>query len=172
MAYKNTPFPKQYTILSNKWGAVQNVDEAFNVMIIALIESKRYQQINIVDIIQDFNDKFGFSIPYFPMMRLLSNLCRKKILKRTHNRYLVNLDNEALDSIGESFWNDLENQERNQKMLLNRYVQFIATKYSEEITIEDAARVFNAFIEENGVVFIKNHKVIFDYLFKSSYMPV
>ena len=22
-AYKNTPFPKQYTILSNKWGAVQ-----------------------------------------------------------------------------------------------------------------------------------------------------
>ena len=23
MAYKNTPFPKQYTILSNKWGAVQ-----------------------------------------------------------------------------------------------------------------------------------------------------
>ena len=23
-AYKNTPFPKQYTILSNKWGAVQN----------------------------------------------------------------------------------------------------------------------------------------------------
>ena len=22
MAYKNTPFPKQYTILSNKWGAV------------------------------------------------------------------------------------------------------------------------------------------------------
>ena len=158
MAYKNTPFPKQYTILSNKWGAVQNVDEAFNVMIIALIESKRYQQINIVDIIQDFNDKFGFSIPYFPMMRLLSNLCRKKILKRTHNRYLVNLDNEALDSIGESFWNDLENQERNQKMLLNRYVQFIATKYSEEITIEDAARVFNAFIEENGVVFIKNHE--------------
>ena len=127
-------------------------------MIIALIESKRYQQINIVDIIQDFNDKFGFSIPYFPMMRLLSNLCRKKILKRTHNRYLVNLDNEALDSIGESFWNDLENQERNQKMLLNRYVQFIATKYSEEITIEDAARVFNAFIEENGVVFIKNHE--------------
>ena len=136
----------------------QNVDEAFNVMIIALIESKRYQQINIVDIIQDFNDKFGFSIPYFPMMRLLSNLCRKKILKRTHNRYLVNLDNEALDSIGKSFWNDLENQERNQKMLLNRYVQFIATKYSEEITIEDAARVFSAFIEENGVVFIKNHE--------------
>ena len=24
LAYKNTPFPKQYTILSNKWGAVQN----------------------------------------------------------------------------------------------------------------------------------------------------
>ena len=23
MTYKNTPFPKQYTILSNKWGAVQ-----------------------------------------------------------------------------------------------------------------------------------------------------
>jgi hypothetical protein len=23
LAYKNTPFPKQYTILSNKWGAVQ-----------------------------------------------------------------------------------------------------------------------------------------------------
>ena len=22
LAYKNTPFPKQYTILSNKWGAV------------------------------------------------------------------------------------------------------------------------------------------------------
>lgn len=58
----------------------------------------------------------------------------------------------------ESLFGDLENQERNQKMLLNRYVQFIATKYSEEITIEDAARVFNAFIEENGVVFIKNHE--------------
>ena len=24
LAYKNIPFPKQYTILSNKWGAVQN----------------------------------------------------------------------------------------------------------------------------------------------------
>ena len=23
VGYKNTPFPKQYTILSNKWGAVQ-----------------------------------------------------------------------------------------------------------------------------------------------------
>ena len=43
----------------------QNVDEAFNVMIIALIESKRYQQINIVDIIQDFNDKFGFQFLIF-----------------------------------------------------------------------------------------------------------
>ena len=29
MAYKNTPFPKQYTILSNKWGAVQIGDDAF-----------------------------------------------------------------------------------------------------------------------------------------------
>ena len=27
LAYKNTPFPKQYTILSNKWGAVQNTTE-------------------------------------------------------------------------------------------------------------------------------------------------
>ena len=24
VGYKNTPFPKQYTILSNKWGAVQS----------------------------------------------------------------------------------------------------------------------------------------------------
>jgi hypothetical protein len=24
LAYKNTPFPKQYTILSNKWGAVHD----------------------------------------------------------------------------------------------------------------------------------------------------
>ena len=29
LAYKNTPFPKQYTILSNKWGAVQNARELF-----------------------------------------------------------------------------------------------------------------------------------------------
>jgi hypothetical protein len=28
LAYKNTPFPKQYTILSNKWGAVQ-IDRRF-----------------------------------------------------------------------------------------------------------------------------------------------
>ena len=25
LAYKNTPFPKQYTILSNKWGAVHTL---------------------------------------------------------------------------------------------------------------------------------------------------
>jgi len=29
LAYKNTPFPKQYTILSNKWGAVQRGREGF-----------------------------------------------------------------------------------------------------------------------------------------------
>ena len=29
LAYKNTPFPKQYTILSNKWGAVQKGDGLF-----------------------------------------------------------------------------------------------------------------------------------------------
>ena len=29
MTYKNTPFPKQYTILSNKWGAVQYGSGAF-----------------------------------------------------------------------------------------------------------------------------------------------
>jgi len=29
LAYKNTPFPKQYTILSNKWGAVQTGRGAF-----------------------------------------------------------------------------------------------------------------------------------------------
>lgn len=136
----------------------QNVDEAFDVMIIALIESKRYQQINIDDIIQDFNSKFGFSIPYFPMVRILSNLCRKKILKKTRNRYFVNSDDDTWYSIGETFWNDLENQEKNQKKLLNRYIQFLDTEYNEKITSDDAARVFNAFIEDNGVVFIKNHE--------------
>ena len=29
MAYKNTPFPKQYTILSNKWGAVHKAEESY-----------------------------------------------------------------------------------------------------------------------------------------------
>ncbi|MBS7104620.1 MAG: hypothetical protein KH108_09085, partial [Faecalibacterium prausnitzii] len=29
LAYKNTPFPKQYTILSNKWGAVQRYAGGF-----------------------------------------------------------------------------------------------------------------------------------------------
>ena len=29
LAYKNTPFPKQYTILSNKWGAVQSALRVF-----------------------------------------------------------------------------------------------------------------------------------------------
>ena len=29
MAYKNTPFPKQYTILSNKWGAVHITTQDF-----------------------------------------------------------------------------------------------------------------------------------------------
>ena len=35
-AYKNTPFPKQYTILSNKWGAVHkeygSLDGFFDVL--------------------------------------------------------------------------------------------------------------------------------------------
>ena len=41
----------------------------------------------------------------------------------------------------------------------------ITFHYTEE---QDVSR----FLKYNNYYFIKNHKVIFDYLFKSSYMPV
>lgn len=58
---------------------------------------------------------------------------------------------------------------------MENLIKFLEEKITDKMPVEGIVDVFEQMCStplEEDMVFIINHKVIFDYLFKSSYMPV
>ncbi|WP_128118726.1 helix-turn-helix domain-containing protein [Faecalibacterium sp. OF04-11AC] len=100
MAYKNTPFPKQYTILSNKWGAVQSLKLFF--MPVVGVEPTRVIRT------RDFEFSGGFSIwCHLVIFKVIWCPTLKRKNNSTSNNFLINLRFFVAFPLGSDFsiWN-------------------------------------------------------------------
>lgn len=122
----------------------KNILEAIIPFISTLIINKKYKKIDVLKISQDFKNCYGFKIPYHPMVHILNNLNRMKLIKIVNTEYIPDTD-ELLN-----FNNKINIKINNDKVLAfeTEFKKFAHEKH--EMLIDDNIfnKIINNFLDE------------------------
>lgn len=114
-----------------------------------LLKVKKYKEIDVDQLGKDFKSEYGLSIPYHPLMVILTRLKKKGFIYRDDNKYLVReVANDEQD-----FESTSQNQQRKLNKLINSLVEFGA-KENFILNEESAEQALIGFFKNNELSFL------------------
>ena len=133
-------------ILTSNWQInKRDYIENFIPFIATLIGRKKYKRIIVDEIVSDFTEEFGLTIPYHPMQSILIRAKRRGLIQKSGKDFLPIMDNVKKYE----FSSEALKQLRQQEKVINEIRQFAKNKYKYEMTNEN--------VEHSLIAFLKNY---------------
>lgn len=130
-----------FSILNTNWRNGKNYLDSLIPFVEELFARKKYEEVNLNRICQDFEKEFFFRIPHHPMKVVLKKLVRLQKIEYCGKEVWKNkITEEALLQIKK------EHVSKYQK-ILDSFCAFVKNEFSEEINEEDANKALIAFLE-------------------------
>lgn len=119
----------------------------FVATLICEFELKAISQDDIPDFCDSFQARFGLAIPFHPMVALLERARRRKLLRREHGVYVP-----VATGISEFEFSEAAlDQARKHNRLIDRLVEFCATRHDHVITTEAADDMLLGFLKDHDL---------------------
>lgn len=141
-----------------------NMDDAFENLVIGLIDKKRYSKIDVQQLSKDFTQEYRFELPYYPMKRTINSLCKKNYLIRTKSKIIANYTNIDKNNFSTIC---LENQ-KTYNDLINSFYQYMM-KIDNNYTFQKCEDIVELFIRSYGINYYKKHNCDIDITKGDSY---
>lgn len=155
-----------YSLVKND--VLDDLDDALLDMVLYVICKKQRDTIKINELQDDFYELIGFKITYFPLEKILSKANKKGLVNYNYYRkvYTPNYASIQKDSI----MDNVTSSEKTFSELTTKFLAYLKTDLNTKITRNEAERIINNFIEEQGVLFYENNDIYCanphkDYLF-------
>jgi hypothetical protein len=132
-------------ILTSNWQInKRDYIENFIPFIATLISKKKYRKIIIDEIVLDFQNEFGLSIPYHPMQSILTRAKRRRLIRKSGNSFFPNMD-----KIGNfEFSSEAQKQIRQQEKIISEIKLYAKSTYNYEMTNENVEHSLIAFLKD------------------------
>ena len=141
--YKNTI--SSLAILTSNWQInKRDYIENFVPFIATLISKKKYNKIVIEEIVDDFSNEFGLSIPYHPMQTILLRAKRRGLIRKSGNGFVPIMDKIK----NYEFASEAQNQIRQQEKAINEIKLYAKRNYDYEMTKEAIEKSLIAFVKD------------------------
>lgn len=113
-----------------------------------LFAIKKYNYINedqesIEKLIIDFKNEFGLDIPYHPMISILNQAKKKKIIKKEEHRYYITNEIYKYD-----FTPKVKEQVKKYDKVIDAFIKFSEKKHSRKINKKEAEEVLIYFLKQ------------------------
>jgi len=132
-------------ILTSNWQVnKRDYIENFIPFIATLIGKKCYKKVDIEEIVSDFQNEFGLTIPYHPMQSILIRAKRRGLIQKSGKSFLPIMDNVRKFE----FSSDTQKQMRQQEKVINEIRKFAKNNYKYEMTDENVEHSLIAFLKD------------------------
>ena len=130
----------------------------FVPFVATLIKKKDYKEIDVNTICSDFQEEFGLTIPYHPMLTLLKRSKKRSIIKQEQKTYYPN-KNKISDY---DFSDKSEEQLTGYDSFIGAFIDFAKDKYDIDITEDDADAAFITCLKQHDmeILFASENKTI------------
>lgn len=118
---------------------------AYARMVCSLIQEKHYETCDAKQLSLDFQEKYGFSLPYHPMLTVMNECIKLKFLKSVKGAHYCIPDYEVIDK--ENFQSILLDKEKAYLSLENEFSTYILEKYSIVCAPEEINKKIVSFFE-------------------------
>ncbi len=141
--YKNTIC--SLAILTSNW-QINRRDyiENFIPFIATLISKNNYRRVVVDEIVSDFQNEFGLSIPYHPMQSILIRAKRRGLIRKSGNAFCAIMDNVKKFE----FSSEAQKQIRQQEKIISEIKLYAKTNYNYEMKSENVERSLIAFLKD------------------------
>jgi len=119
--------------------------ELFIPFIATLILNKKYSEITIEKICNDFNDEYGIKIPYHPMQTILRRAKTRSLIKKSADKWFPIEDNLLKYNISTKTIEQTSEIDQ----LINNFMEFSQIKYGKPFTFQDAENILISFLKDN-----------------------
>lgn len=119
----------------------------FVPFVATLIKIKDYNEIDVNTICSDFQEEFGLTIPYHPMLILLNRAKKRGIIKQEQKTYYPNKD-KIKDY---DFSDKSEEQITEYDTFIGTFIDFAKDKFSIDITKDDADAAFISCLKQHDM---------------------
>jgi len=126
----------------------QDYIQLYVPLVITLFHRKRYKRVKPNTICKDFQELYGLSIPYHPMLAILNRARQKGYLRKNKNGGFAP-EKDKIEQ--EDFSDDIVEQERQYRYVISQFIEFSATEYNQTISTEDAEQIFIAFLRDHDL---------------------
>ncbi len=137
-------------LLKITWDSTENRRDYlqnFVPFVATLFNQKAYEKVKVNTVCKDFQHRFGFSIPYHPMLAILDRMRATGLILKRNGVFVP-----VKEKIRQVDFSDMAlEQERKYEYVLGKYIEFCSQKYQENVTKEDAEQIFVAFIRAHDI---------------------
>ena len=131
-----------FAILNANWRNGKNYLDSLVPFAEELFARKRYEEVNLNRICQDFVQEFSFKIPPHPMKVVLKRLVRSQKIEYCGGEIWKN--NSAARETLISLRNE---HEKKYQKVLDEFIKFLKSKFKENVGEEDASKALISFLE-------------------------
>ena len=141
--YKNTIC--SLAILTSNWYInKRDYIENFIPFIATLISKNRYKSVAVDEIVSDFKEEFGLSIPYHPMQSILIRAKRRGLIRKSGNAFYPIMENVQKFE----FSSEAQKQIQQQEKIIGEIKFFAKTNYNYEMERENVEHSLIAFLKD------------------------
>ncbi len=137
-----------YSIIKDEYEG-KNISDAFVYLVKVVLKTVNYNNFKIQDLCSDFQKLCGFRIPYHPMTVIVNQLRSQGFVCDSRAGGFIPIKEKLDEDVSTE---PLIREQESLSRLLTRFIQFAKGQREElNLTIEDAEKIINDFIELNGI---------------------
>ena len=122
---------------------------AYARMVAALVQKNKYQKCEAERLVTDFENLYGFKVPYHPMRTIMDQCVRLRFFKYSPAAHSFFPDFSMIAK--DDFVSIINAKENNYKELLEQFGKFLISRHSIYSSPEDLDERIRAFIERFGI---------------------
>lgn len=140
-------------------GAQKDILDLYVPLLCKVITSRRYNEIDIDQLMTDFKEEYGFCIPRYPLQSLLKRACKLKLVKYSNHRYYRNapeIEKQKTDIVG------YKKSESAVRRLSEGFIQFARVNHNKDLTKTDVEEVILNYLKKYdlNILFMYDSKSI------------
>lgn len=164
---KDNVIINSYALVKANW-LQDDFISSFSKMAISLIKKKSYDVINVETFDKDFEAEYGFRIPHYPSIRLLSLLQRDGYIRfdETSRQWYAVVDEIGkvnIDDQRAALYSKIEE-------VINDLIAFSASRFSETLSADKAEQILTTAIQANSASILDGNPTNIQTTFKNRSM--
>ncbi len=120
----------------------------FVPFVVNLFNRKGYDRVKVGTISKDFQELYGLSIPYHPMVTILDRTRKAGFIQKHKNGSFIPVREKTQEI---DFTDVTLQQERKYEYVIKEFIHFCVQMYGESVTHEEAEQVFIAFVKDHDL---------------------